>query len=76
MRAARAKPGLALGQRRAQGQRLHRLFFRVQNRQLRIHAGAHIGIYAERGKALRNRAGNHGGRQVRVGAQQAVGRRL
>ena len=45
VRAARAKPGLALGQRRAQGQRLHRPFFGVQNRQLRIHAGAHIGIY-------------------------------
>ena len=76
VRAARAKPGLALGQRRAQGQRLHGLFFGVQNRQLRIHAGAHIGIYTQRSEALGNRAGNHGGRQVRVGAQQAVGRRF
>ena len=76
VRAARAKPGLALGQRRAQCQGLHGLFFGVQNRQLRIHAGAHIGIYTQRSEALRNRACNHGGRQIRVSAQQAVCRRL
>ena len=73
VRAARTKPGLALGQRRAQSQRLHGPLFGVQNRQLRVHAGLHIGVHAQRCEALRNRAGNHGRRQIGIGAQQAVG---
>ena len=69
VRAARTKPGLALGQRRAQSQRLHGALFSVQNSQLRVHARLYIGVHAQRFEALRNRAGNHGRRQIGVGTQ-------
>ena len=70
VRAARAKPGLALGQG------LHQLqgtLFGIQDRQPGIHARRGVGIHAEFLQALGNSACNQGGRQIGIGAQQGVG---
>ena len=73
VRATRAKPGLAQRFWRAELQRLHGAFFGVQNSNMRVHAGGHVGVHAQLFQALGNGAGNQRRRQIGIRSQQSVG---
>ena len=70
VRAARAKPGRALGRQRAH---LQRRFARGQKRQVSVHAGGRALVHPQLLQALGNGLGNQGGREVGIGAQQGLG---
>ena len=74
VRTTRAEPGLAIGTFQAADlQDLHGRFFGIQDGQVCIHACASICINPQFFQAQGNGPGNQGGRQIGVGAQQAVG---
>ena len=73
VRAARAKPGRAFG---VDLDHLHGAFLGLDQRQPRVDAGAHVAAQVELFHACGNRLGDQRGRQVGVGPQQRVRRRV
>ena len=57
-------------------QHLHRALLGFQDRQLRVDARRHVAVQAQLLQALRDGRGDQRRRQVGVGAQQRVGRRV
>ena len=77
MRATGAKPGLTLCRgATAKLDHLHGALLCLQNRQLGVNPGTNVGTHPELFQALGDGAGNDGRRQVGIGAQQRIGRRV